>query len=129
MCRSVSAQKPAVCHGGTPGGRGLWLRGFYGSGVDQHDGDVVLDGVDAAAFAAFQAVAVVENYRFLANGANKHLEKILRNHGAFIVAPTSLLTRHPQTEDAIESLFDRAEVQSEGRSEVECQREFLMASS
>lgn len=91
MCRSVSTQKPAVCQGRNHRGDGLRLRGLDGCGVNEHDGDVILDGVDAAAFAAFQAGAVVvKNYRFLANRANQHLEKILRNHRVFIVAPTSV---------------------------------------
>ena len=79
---------------------GRWLLGFYGGGVDEHDGDVVLDGVEAAAFAAFQAVAVVvQNHRFLANGANQHIEKIFRDHRASIVTPDSVskATIHNET--------------------------------
>jgi hypothetical protein len=89
MCRSVSTQKTAVCQGRTREGNGLWLRGVYGGGVDQHDRDVVLDWINAAAFPTLQTAAVaVKNYRLLANGANEHIEKILRNHGVFIVART-----------------------------------------
>jgi len=71
------------------GGNRLWLLGVYGSGVDQHDGDVVLDWINTAAFATLQTAAVVvESHWLFANRANEHIKKILRNHGAFIVAPT-----------------------------------------
>ena len=58
-----------------------------GRGIDQHDRDVVLDGVNAPAFAAFQALSVrVQDHRLLANRANQHGEQILRNHSGSIVA-------------------------------------------
>jgi hypothetical protein len=55
-------------------------------GVDQHNRDIVLNRVHAAAFAAFQAFAVrIQNHRLPANGANQHVEQILRNHRDNIV--------------------------------------------
>jgi len=42
--------------------------GVDGCGVQQHDGDIVLNGVDAAALSAFQALLIrSENYRLYAN--------------------------------------------------------------
>ena len=62
------------------------LRRFNGCGINQQDGDVVLNGVDAAAYAAFQAFAVFfQDHRFLANRADEDVEKILRNHSDIIV--------------------------------------------
>src|SRR5271157_1222569 len=70
-----------------------------GSGVYQHDRDVVLDGVNAVAFAAFQALAVgIQDHRLLANRANQHVKQILGNHKASIVtrlAPDRTLLRGP----------------------------------
>jgi len=58
------------------------------SGVHQHDWDIVLNGVYAAAFAAPQAFAVrVQDHRFPANGADEHFEQILGNHRDIIVMP------------------------------------------
>jgi hypothetical protein len=91
---------------------GFGLRGFDSCGVDEHDGNVVLDGVDTAAVAALQAVAVVmQNDRFLANRADQHIEKIFRNHGVSILAPTSANSDHPERDDTIESLFNSVELQ------------------
>jgi len=54
--------------------------------VQQHDRDVVLNGVDTAADAAFQAGSVgVQDDRLLAIGADQHVQQILRNHGEFIL--------------------------------------------
>ncbi len=54
--------------------------------VDQHNWDVVLNWVHTPAFAAFQAFAVrIQNHRLPANGANQHVEQILRNHRDNIV--------------------------------------------
>lgn len=58
-----------------------------GGGVDQHDGDIVLDWVDAAADAAFQAGAgLIHDHRLSADRANQHIKQILGDHGAYIVA-------------------------------------------
>jgi hypothetical protein len=55
--------------------------------VQQHDGDVVLDGVNPAADAAFQAFAVrAQQHRLFAFGADQHVEEILRNHSGSILA-------------------------------------------
>ena len=49
--------------------------------VDQHDGNVILNGVDTAALGAFEAGAVrAQSDRFFAFGADKDVEKIGRNH-------------------------------------------------
>ena len=50
-----------------------------------------LEGVDAAALAAFEARIVVDqDNRLLAHRADEHLEKIVRNHDRLIVAPLAL---------------------------------------
>jgi hypothetical protein len=66
----------------------------FGSGgvdsgdIDQHDGDVVLDGVDPAADATFEALPVrVQNHRLLANRTDQYVEQILGNHTETIVVP------------------------------------------
>ena len=58
---------------------GIWtvqVLGFVNRGdVDQHDGDLVLDWVDSAADAAFEAFSVdVHEYWFLANRADQYVE-------------------------------------------------------
>ena len=67
----------------------VWSLSVPGSGgvnlsrVHEHDRDVVLNGVNPAAFAAFQAFPVrVQDYLFLANRADQHVKQILRNHSA-----------------------------------------------
>jgi len=56
-------------------------------GIHQHDWDVVLNGVHAAAFAAFQASTVrIQDHRNLANRADEYVEQILGNHSPYIVA-------------------------------------------
>jgi methylenetetrahydrofolate dehydrogenase (NADP+)/methenyltetrahydrofolate cyclohydrolase len=78
-------------------------------GVDEHDGNVVLNGVDAAAFTAFEARVVVDqSHRLLADRADEHLEEVLRNHDGFIVAPRRVLprafrARRDRSDDTIES--------------------------
>jgi len=89
----------------------VWLRGSDGGGVDEHDRNVVLDRVDATAFAAFQAGSVgVQSHRFLANRANQHIEKILGNHGcpycSATIAKLTFRAAVSHDDDAIESLFD-----------------------
>lgn len=54
---------------------------FYSSNINQHDGDIVLDRIHAAALNAFQATSILfQNDRFLADGTDKHVEQILGNH-------------------------------------------------
>ena len=54
--------------------------------VDEHDGDVVLDGVNPAADGAFQTLAIgVQNHRLLAHRADQDVEQILRDHRGIIV--------------------------------------------
>lgn len=56
-------------------------------GIHEHDGDVVLDGVDTAALAAFQALAVgIQDDGLFADGADQQVEQILGNHGRPILA-------------------------------------------
>ena len=83
------------------------LRGLNGGGVHQHDGDVVLNRVNAATLAAFQALAArFRSHGFLAYRADQHVEEILRNHDGFIVARFPLATRRSHRTGAIESAFD-----------------------
>lgn len=57
------------------------LFSFDGGGIDEHDRDVILDGVNAVACATFQAVPLVERHRLFANRANQQIKKVLGNHG------------------------------------------------
>jgi hypothetical protein len=67
---------------------GKLLRCLDFGGVNEHDWNVVLNGVNTATLAAFEARVVVDQGdRLLADRANEHVEEILRNHDAFIVAP------------------------------------------
>jgi hypothetical protein len=60
-------------------------------GIDEHDWDIVLNGVNAAAVAAFEALAVLMRHnRQLANGADQDVEQISRNHGFAILQRTPL---------------------------------------
>jgi hypothetical protein len=61
-----------------------YLFGFDGGGIDEHDRDVILDGVNAMASATFQAVPLVERHRLFANGANQQIKKVLGNHGEIV---------------------------------------------
>jgi hypothetical protein len=57
-----------------------------GGGIQQHDWDIVLNGVNTATDAAFQAAAAgVENDRLFAIGTDQYVEQILRNHRDSIV--------------------------------------------
>jgi hypothetical protein len=50
----------------------LWL---YSGGVDQHDRNVVLDGINAMALATFQSPLVFgQQDRLLTNWTNQHVE-------------------------------------------------------
>ena len=85
--RTLETRKPGYRFSG-----GVDLRGVY-----QHDWDVILDGVDPAALAAFQTVALrTQSHRLLANRADQHIEQILRNHSGSIVAQrqTRRITPH-----------------------------------
>jgi len=65
----------------------LNLGSVEGRGVHQHDRDVVLNGVNAPAFTAFQTRPVrVENDRLLADRANQHGQQIRGDHNGSIVA-------------------------------------------
>ena len=68
------------------GGAGLRLSRVNRSGIYQHDGDVILNGVNTATHAAFQALSIrIERHGFLANRANQHIQQILGNHDSVIV--------------------------------------------
>lgn len=68
------------------------LRSVDRGRVNQHDGDVILNRVNAAAFAAFQTRATrSESHWFLAERANQNVEKFLRDHTAYIVARSLIL--------------------------------------
>ena len=59
--------------------------------VNQHDRDVVPNGIHAATLATLQALSFVfESERFLADRANQHIEQILRNHGLAMLTPGEL---------------------------------------
>jgi hypothetical protein len=61
---------------------------FNRGGVDQQNRDVVLNRIDAAAFATLQAFGfVLQRERLLANRANQNIEQILANHTALILQP------------------------------------------
>jgi len=65
-----------------------------GCGVDQQDGDVVLNGIHAAAYAALQTFPVFfQDHRLLANRADEDVEQILGNHSGSIVAPNARRNR------------------------------------
>src|SRR5260370_29567758 len=68
------------CRGGA-GGLAVPVSGRVNlGGVDQHDRDVVLNGVHTAAFSAFQTnPRCAQNPRLLATRANQHVKPILRN--------------------------------------------------
>src|ERR1039457_1034090 len=60
--------------------------GVNGCGVNQHDWDLVLNGVNAAALAAFQALRVRgSNYRLTAHWADERGQQIFGNHSEIIV--------------------------------------------
>jgi hypothetical protein len=59
---------------------------FSRGNINQHYGDVVLDGVDPPADATFEALSVgIYNHRFLANRTDQNVEQVLRNHTDYIV--------------------------------------------
>ena len=56
-------------------------------GIHQHDRDVILNRVNAAALATFQTVpGRTERNRLFADWANQYVEQILSDHGSYIVA-------------------------------------------
>ena len=56
--------------------------------VNQHDWNVVPNGIDPATLAALQALSfVLQGERFLADRANQHIQQILRNHDADMLTP------------------------------------------
>lgn len=61
------------------------LRGIDGGFVHQHDGDVVFDGIDAAALGAFERLSFVFQFeRLFAERADEKIEQLLRNHGRIL---------------------------------------------
>jgi hypothetical protein len=57
----------------------------FGS-IDEHDGDIVLNGVNAAAVAAFETFSVLmRDHRQFANRADQDVKQILRDHGFAIL--------------------------------------------
>jgi hypothetical protein len=56
--------------------------------VNQHDWNVVPNGIHAPALAAFQALSLIlQCERFFAHRTNQHIKQILRNHGAAMLTP------------------------------------------
>jgi hypothetical protein len=56
--------------------------------VNQHNWNVVPNGIHAATLAALQALSfVLQSERFLADRANQHIQQILRNHDADMLTP------------------------------------------
>jgi len=56
--------------------------------VNQHDWNVVPNGVHTATLAALQALTfILESEGFLANRADQHVQQILRNHGFAMLTP------------------------------------------
>lgn len=84
-------QKPDICRTL----ESAWRLGRVDFGsVDQHNRDVILDGVDAAALAAFEAVTVgAEDDRLFADRTNEDFEEILGNHGGIIVQGAAVRLR------------------------------------
>lgn len=69
-----------------------WVAGGFGSGrvncrdVYQHDRDIVLNGVNAAADTAFQALPIrVQDDRLFTDRADQHVQQILGDHRDIIV--------------------------------------------
>jgi hypothetical protein len=53
-------------------------------GVHEHDRDIILNGVNTAADAAFQALSVsIQNDRLFTDRADQHVQQILRDHSGF----------------------------------------------
>ncbi len=64
------------------------LGGVDNGFVNQHDGNVVSNGIHAATLAALQASPLVfECEGFLANRADQHIQQILRNHDLAMLTP------------------------------------------
>src|ERR1019366_1996989 len=72
-----------------------------GSGVHQHDREVVLNGRHTAAFAAFQTIPVrVQDHWLLTDRADQHVKQILGNHGGSIVTRSGCRFRATPTTEA-----------------------------
>ena len=76
------------------GRKAAWSRKMGRSGrvdnrfVNQHDWNVVPNGIHPATLAALQALSfVLQGERFLADRANQHIQQILRNHDADMLTP------------------------------------------
>ena len=56
--------------------------------VNQHDWNIVPNGIDAATLATLQTLSfVLQGEGFLADWANQHIQQILRNHGTAMLTP------------------------------------------
>ena len=85
-CRFATGENRTLSRA-RPGARSAPASGRVNrGGVHQHDRDVVLNGVDTAAFAAFQTFPVcIQDHWLLANRADQHIKQILRDHSRFIL--------------------------------------------
>jgi methylenetetrahydrofolate dehydrogenase (NADP+) / methenyltetrahydrofolate cyclohydrolase len=86
----------------------LFLLRVYHSGVQKHDRNVILNGVDTTAVATLQALPIrLQHDRLLATRANQHVQQMLRNHAAsFYRWTTNTAMRMAITRYAIESAFN-----------------------
>ncbi len=71
-----------------PTRRAGWFSGGVNfGGIHQHDWDVILNRINAAALATLQTVPRrAERNRLLTDRANQYVEQILSDHGSYIVA-------------------------------------------
>ena len=76
------------------GHEAAWSRKMGRSGrvdnrfVNQHDWNVVPNGIHPATLATLQALSfVLQREWFLADWANQHIQQILRNHDAAMLTP------------------------------------------
>lgn len=111
-------------------GSDVWTRKAYllscsggvdGGGVDEHDGDVVLDGVNPVADGAFEALSVGgREHRLLADGADQYIQEILGNHRCRYCSAADLSVERdgqaPSTDDSLEGVgADRRAIESRFR--------------
>jgi hypothetical protein len=95
--------------------------GVDGGGVNQQNGNAVLDRVDAATRGAFQAGRIVpQRQRLLAGRTNQYVEKILRNHDFDILTRFGFVTtesqRHRETQQPGKELNHAGSYRFEGFS-------------
>ena len=102
MCRlgtdsdEGTAARAELAGRGFPGRQEWWLAGwleelrFDGCLVDQHDRDVIFDGIDTVALCAFQALGIGAVFEGLdAGGTNQDFEEIFGNHDGHCTIETS----------------------------------------